>query len=258
MSIHSIKEEKKIDQFEQAVKSVYTEFPDYKKMDAMQQLYSSMDFFGNTVIMLIDHVKFRCTYISKNVKEVLGIPAKEVMTSRSSLFPYIDWTHLGFAYRYLQVEKKINPHLNEQNIFQKEIFIGGINIKHQDGRMLRGFYKGKHLITNKDNLPELSLVMGRDYSHFFKGTGYWIRMKTPKHSYCYFSKGKKKEYSDLVSPSELEVLKLIAEQKSSKEISNLLHLSKDTVDSHRKNMINRTGLINTTALVHICKEMGIL
>ncbi len=100
--------------------------------------------------------------------------------------------------------------------------------------------------------------MGRDYSHFFKGKGYWIRMKAPDHSYCYFSNGRKKEFTELISPSELEVLKLIAEQKSSKEISNLLYISKDTVDSHRKNMINRTGLVNTTALVHICKEMDIL
>jgi len=257
MSTNSTKEEK-INQFEQAVKSVYTEFPNQKKMDELHRLYSSMNFFGNTVILLIDHLNFKCTYISENVQEVLGVSAKEVMSSRSNLFPYIDWAHLGFAYRYLQVEKKITPHLNKQSIFRKEIFIGGINIRHQDGRRLRGFYKGKHLIANKDNLPELSIVMGKDYSHFFKGKGYWIRMKTPEYGYCYFSRGKKKEFTDLVSPSELEVLKLIAEQKSSKEISELLHISKDTVDSHRKNMINRTGLINTTALVHICKEMDIL
>jgi len=211
MSTNSTKEEK-INQFEQAVKSVYTEFPNQKKMDELHRLYSSMNFFGNTVILLIDHLNFKCTYISENVQEVLGVSAKEVMSSRSNLFPYIDWAHLGFAYRYLQVEKKITPHLNKQSIFRKEIFIGGINIRHQDGRRLRGFYKGKHLIANKDNLPELSIV----------------------------------------------ILKLIAEQKSSKEISELLHISKDTVDSHRKNMINRTGLINTTALVHICKEMDIL
>jgi len=258
MNPNTVLEQKKIEQFEEAIKKVYTTFPNYQKMNSFQKLYENMNFFGNTVIILIDHINFKCIYVSKNVLEVLGSSAVEIMKFRSNLFSFVHWSHLGFAYRYLQIERKINPHINSSNIYHKQFYVGGITIKHKDGRKLRGFYKGKHLIVNKTNLPELSIVMGRDYTHFFKGAGYWIRMKTETHSYCYFSKGPKKEFSDLISPSELEVLKLIAAQKSSKEISQILHISKDTVDTHRKNMINRTGLINTTALVHVCKDMSIL
>jgi len=48
-------------------------------------------------------------------------------------------------------------------------------------------------------------------------------------------------------------LHLVIEQKNNTEISELLELSKNTVERHRKNMIARLGVIDMTALIHICK-----
>lgn len=49
-----------------------------------------------------------------------------------------------------------------------------------------------------------------------------------------------------LSKREVEILKLIAEGKSSKEISELLFVSIKTVGTHRKNVLDKLGL-NTTA-----------
>jgi len=53
----------------------------------------------------------------------------------------------------------------------------------------------------------------------------------------------------LLSDRELEVLKLICTDKSSKEASDLLGVTKNTIDFHRKNIMRKTGSKNFPALI---------
>lgn len=46
-----------------------------------------------------------------------------------------------------------------------------------------------------------------------------------------------------------EVLTLLIEGKFSKEISSILRISKQTVDTHRKNMLHKKNLSNTGELI---------
>lgn len=62
----------------------------------------------------------------------------------------------------------------------------------------------------------------------------------------------------LLSPREIEVLKLIAEGFTNKEIATKLYISPLTVDSHRKNLILKMGVRNTASLVKTAGMEGIL
>lgn len=55
---------------------------------------------------------------------------------------------------------------------------------------------------------------------------------------------------------EMEVVRKLAQGKSSKIIADELHLSEHTVAAHRRNLLKRTGLKNTTELVSMVKEAG--
>lgn len=64
-------------------------------------------------------------------------------------------------------------------------------------------------------------------------------------------------------PSELtarqrEVLQLIAEGRSSKEIAEILHLSTRTVEFHKYRMINNLGLRTTAELIQYAVKHGIV
>ena len=61
---------------------------------------------------------------------------------------------------------------------------------------------------------------------------------------------------EFLSRREKQVLKLLIEGKLSKEISDLLHISKETVDKHRKNMITKNNLSNTAELVATAIKKG--
>jgi DNA-binding CsgD family transcriptional regulator len=52
-----------------------------------------------------------------------------------------------------------------------------------------------------------------------------------------------------LTPREKQVLKLLVEGRLSKEISHILKISKQTVDTHRKNMIHKKNLHNTSELI---------
>ncbi|NLP58927.1 response regulator transcription factor [Lutibacter sp. B1] len=51
-----------------------------------------------------------------------------------------------------------------------------------------------------------------------------------------------------LTPREIEVLRLIAKQYNSKEISKLLHISVNTVETHRKNLISKLNVKNVVGL----------
>jgi two-component system response regulator NreC len=54
---------------------------------------------------------------------------------------------------------------------------------------------------------------------------------------------------DLLTPREKEVLQLLAEGKSNKEVASLLSLSVYTVETHRTNIMQKLNLHNTAELV---------
>ena len=58
-----------------------------------------------------------------------------------------------------------------------------------------------------------------------------------------------KSHKIILSNREKEILQLIANGRSSKEISEVLFIAKTTVDTHRKNMIRKLDLASGTALI---------
>ncbi len=61
-----------------------------------------------------------------------------------------------------------------------------------------------------------------------------------------------------LSDREREVLQLVAEGKSSKEIAQMLGLSVSTVESHRKHIMDKLDLHNTAAVVRFAIRKGIV
>jgi DNA-binding NarL/FixJ family response regulator len=63
---------------------------------------------------------------------------------------------------------------------------------------------------------------------------------------------------DLLTPRELEVLKLIAEGHTSKEIASMLVISVKTVDRHRTNMLEKLGMRDRVDLTRYAIRRGLI
>ena len=53
----------------------------------------------------------------------------------------------------------------------------------------------------------------------------------------------------MLTPREREILQLVAEGRSNKEIGTTLNISTKTVETHRANMMHKLGLTSVGALV---------
>ena len=63
---------------------------------------------------------------------------------------------------------------------------------------------------------------------------------------------------DALSEREREVLQLVAEGRSSKEIAELLSISPATVETHRTHVLQKLGLRNTAEVVRFAARRGIV
>jgi len=101
-------------------------------------------------------------------------------------------------------------------------------------RAIRSVAEGKAFFS-----PAVSKVMLEDYVKKLQRTG-------SEDSY------------DLLTPREREILQLVAEGKSNKEVANLLHLSVYTVETHRANIMEKLKLKGVPELILYAVRKGII
>jgi two-component system response regulator NreC len=101
-------------------------------------------------------------------------------------------------------------------------------------RAIRAVAEGKSFFS-----PAVGRVLLEDYMRKLERTG-------AEDSY------------ELLSSREREILQLVAEGKSSKEIANLLHLSVYTVETHRAKIMQKLNLRSTAEAILYAVRKGII
>ncbi len=61
-----------------------------------------------------------------------------------------------------------------------------------------------------------------------------------------------------LTPRELEVVKLIAEAHTNRQIADVLHVSEKTVESHRANLLHKLGMRDRVELVRYAIRRGLV
>lgn len=74
----------------------------------------------------------------------------------------------------------------------------------------------------------------------------------------YLERGPDAELPDPLSGRETEVVKLIAEGLTGREIGELLHISEKTVERHRSNVLDKLGLRDRVALTRYAIRRGLV
>jgi DNA-binding CsgD family transcriptional regulator len=63
---------------------------------------------------------------------------------------------------------------------------------------------------------------------------------------------------DPLSPRELEVLSLLSQGRSQREIAKQLHRSINTIAWHRKNILKKLGTRTIATAIHLAVERGLV
>jgi DNA-binding CsgD family transcriptional regulator len=217
----------------------------------------------NAVYGIIDMTNLSFKYIA-NTEASLGIPRESFITDGISQFlnsmtPEKDnVSSIPTLFSFLIDSIKEAPSLIKQN------FIGygyGMKHKHPSGKPFHTIVQLFGLEFNEKNYPTLCFFVDHDIEHLIKKTDqYWGRISFNNGEFVttFSSKEKTLKKQDIFSLRELEVLKLLMKGNESKQIGEKLFISSNTVDNHRKNMIRKLDARDTTALVQLTKQLGIL
>lgn len=108
--------------------------------------------------------------------------------------------------------------------------------------------------------PSAILIMASEISYLMRsGCKFFGRLQVDNQRVFSFQEddGTLKA-SDFFSEREREVVSLLAKGFSSKQIGEVLYISPNTVDNHRKNLLRRAHVKDTTALLQLCKLFGVI
>lgn len=146
----------------------------------------------------------------------------------------------------------------ENNITKDVLFSVTYRIKHKNGqyiRILRQSYIYENDTTGKiiSNLSMLS-----DISFLSTSTKVDWRFEAPGLDQEKFKKYVTEEYKDFFSKRELEIIHLIKKGFKSKEIGEKLSICKNTVDTHRRNILSKSNSKSTIDLLNFCNQNGLI
>jgi DNA-binding CsgD family transcriptional regulator len=216
------------------------------------ELYKRLwNFFlpGDSYWFALNHHNLEIEFVSKEVEEVMGYSPSDINIPfmNQNIHPEdLPW-FLTFGkiiisfFSRLPLEKlkkykvRYDIRIRKKNGEYARMLYQGILIEHdQEGKFLRTLNVHSDISYLKhDGKPTLSIV-GMDGEPSYIDVG---------------AENMFKESNDDLSKREKQVLILLIEGRPSKEIGSRLHISKQTVDTHRKNMLRKKQLSNTGELI---------
>lgn len=242
-------------------------FPDDTKIDDKKYLEKSglINLLNNqqgNVTFLIDVKHLRVIQASGSVLKYTGYSRAEfgdnVLSKFMSMFVPKQRSFMSdFVTWILSIEKNVPLEFKSRQF----ISAWGMRLFHKDGRSMRCYIDIIPIEFNAQNNPTVLMMSFQEVSHLVKGEDYCIRGifgEDDKKVFVYYSKEDRTIDSEIISEREREVLQYISQGLDTKQIAGELKISTNTVDNHRRNMLARTGTRDTTALIQLCRMLGIV
>lgn len=204
---------------------------------------------GDSYYFVLNHHSLTFEFVSNEVEEVMGYRPSEfdIQFMNGKLHPDDRSWFLAIGsgivdfFSQLPVEKMLKYKVRYDIRFRKQngeyarILYQGILLEHDEtGRFLRTLSVHTDITYLKhEGKPVLSFI-GMDGEPSYRDVAF-------QNTFI--------ESKEELTAREKEVLTLLIEGKLSKEISSILKISKQTVDTHRKNMLHKKKLSNTGELI---------
>ena len=226
-----------------------------KRNPLLERIFTGAD----CAITIFEASRLNYLYISDKMEQLLGYESN-------------DYLHGGLCYMLSKIHADDLPAILE--VFEKEIdYINGLapdqrlehrssydyRIQKADGTFIRVLQR--NLILNLDqnnNISHLLLVF-TDISHLKKDNSkilYIINKSDSSLTYIYSLADRRMIKDTFLSKREIEILKLLGKGYSSKEVAEELFISIHTVETHRRNMLEKTNIKDTSCLVHFAILAG--
>jgi DNA-binding CsgD family transcriptional regulator len=215
----------------------------------------------HSVKVIFDQVNFKFSHVSDNVEALSGYSKQDLYEFKMPLVLKIfNLEHYNFIYIFMKWAFSVYEKKREAP-FNIKYTLCGVKIKHKNGTTMRLLIRYYPLEVNEGGLPIVAAIVIDDITHIMKADFFWGRIEYGKEERKVNHINSKEEIDrpfDIITNREKSILPLLIQGKESKEIGEELFLSVHTVDHHRRNMLSKMGVKDTTGLIQICKMAGII
>lgn len=232
---------------------------DYEKYLAQTSFFSLFEQNRGALTIIFDIKHCEIVNISENITTFTGYNRKELGENITlSFISLLAPEHNSLISVFTGWVQKVLKNLNSVDHI---LNCWGVKFNNKAQETIRWHLSALPLELDAEGKPLLVFVSVQDITHLIKGDDFWIRGvfgKEEKKIFVYHSNEGRTVEQEILSEREKEVLRYIIQGLNTRQVAEILDISPNTVDNHRRNMLARTGTRDTTALIHLCKMMAIV
>lgn len=238
--------------------SFYKELLDYTIIERHKQMLEQLSVTGNSASFIFDLYKREYIYASQNFNEILGIDLRKLVSDEgqqvtdtiihpddNALFEQMQYDLYMFLFAL-----PIDQRMNYKHIYS----FRALNAQNEYIRFV-----SQQQVLELDKSGNIWLVMGIIDLAPIQNPNQGFEC-----SIVNYKTGKRLSVSDIsegiinLTRREKEVLELIKEGFLSKEISDKLSISINTVNIHRQNILQKTNTNNSIEAIKFTEKMGLV
>lgn len=212
------------------------------------EIVSSIFTAGPSYFYVIDFFDMSVSRMSRGIKNIHGLEPETVMFN--DILGLIHPDDLDFVAKMeLYILDMIRYKFPDKVLSYKAAYC--FRMKTADGSYKLFLHQGLQLTLDDNGGIAKALNIHTDISHITKVNNYKLSIISinGEPSYMDIDIYSPTEKNTVFTKRETEILKLLAEGLTTNQIAHKLHLSFDTVKTHRRNMLAKSGLQTTTQLV---------
>lgn len=213
--------------------------------------------FADQAIRILDNSTHQYLYINEATPNLMGYSTEELRKGglafgHRKTHPWDLLQVVLFSVKLMKQFKKLSDidKLNSRCSFD-------IRIRHKDGDYRRIQQHVYTLSLTEEKKPGLLMIVSNDITQYKKGTKIqYVFGVTRGSRFDILLNGETKPHSSPLSERELEIVNLIAHGNKEADIGEQLHISVQTVKTHRKNILSKTNSKNTAELIRMAMMEG--
>lgn len=232
--------------------------PDYSRTTDLRSVFERIDSMGGVIPVVWDHVKNDFFYLSERFFTYFGFDSDNVYREKLE-FPFNRMIPIDIAI-VADGAPLIWDYISNQPIDKRSQYkvVAEYRLKNDQGKDIRIQYHSVifELTETGDqwlNLMLFEFATGQDLTT----PGNISCIDVISGDYIFTSKEiKQKLFRERLSIREIEVVNLVSEGKSSKQIASQLCISENTVNNHRRKILKKLNVANSAEAVGLIKDVG--
>lgn len=213
--------------------------------------------FADQAIRILDNSTRHYLYINEATTHLMGYHTDELRQGGLSFghrktHPWDLLQLVLLSKKVMALYKKLS---NEDKINARFSF--DIRIRHKDGAYRRIQQHVYTLTLTQSGNPGVNMILSNDITQYKTSTKIqYVFGVTRDNRFDILLNGESKPFSSPLTEREIQIVNLIAYGHTEGAIAEQLHISAQTVKTHKKNILNKTHSKNTAELIRMAMMEG--